>query len=79
MVITQTAIIEVFTVDSEDCNVEFLLSFGEDGVLEDGRATFGTMVSWTDLAEWALTDCSHGIVEEVVGKTKAMGGGRVEE
>ena len=67
------------TVDSEDCSVKLLLSISEDCVLEDGRASSPTNVSRTDLVEWALTDSSHCIVEEVVGKTEAVGGWRVEE
>ena len=79
MVIARADIIVVITVDSKDCGVELLLSFGEDCVLESGRATFGTMMSRTDLVEWALTESSDGIVEEVAGKTEAVGGWRVEE
>ena len=79
MVIARTAFIEVITVDSNDSIVKLLLSFGEDCVLEYGRASLGTIVSRTDLVERALTNSSHGIVEEVVGETEAVRGWRVEE
>ena len=36
-------------------------------------------MSRADFVERTLTNSSHGIVEEVVGKTEAVGGWRVEE